>query len=114
MIFSKAADIPIYCTTKGADIIKKQYHKIGISGSQTGDTLNINMAGFVEMTMIHWPDSMMTFVKGPNVCSPMMLSGSTLQEHPYLRTKMMSVCKQEAMKYMGILTPMSALIKKNK
>ncbi|NLP00704.1 MAG: MBL fold metallo-hydrolase [Clostridiaceae bacterium] len=116
-ILEKRPDIPIYCTAKGADIIKKQYHKEwNFRAVKTGDTLNIGQYElvFVEMTMIHWPDSMMTFVKGPNV----LLSNDAFGQH-FAGASIFEdendecVVMQEAMKYYaGILTPMSALIKK--
>ena len=116
-ILEKRPDIPIYCTSKGAEIIRKQFHKDWhFRTVKTGDTLNIGQYEllFVEMPMIHWPDSMMTFVKGPNV----LLSNDAFGQH-YAGASIFEdendecVVMQEAMKYYaGILTPFSSLIKK--
>ena len=116
-ILERRPDIPIYCTAKGVEIIRKHYHKDwNFRAVKTGDTLNIGKyeLHFVEMTMIHWPDSMMTFVKGPNV----LLSNDAFGQH-FAGASIFEdendecVVMQEAIKYYaGILTPMSALIKK--
>lgn len=116
-IMERRPDIPIVCSVKGKDIIKKHFHKDwNFQTVKTGDTLNLGKTElvFVEMTMIHWPDSMMTFVKGPNV----LLSNDAFGQH-YAGASLFedevdqSVVWQEAIKYYaGILTPFSALIKK--
>jgi anaerobic nitric oxide reductase flavorubredoxin len=63
-------DVPIYCSRKGVDTIKGHFHKEwNFVPVKTGDRINIGKSDliFVEMTMIHWPDSMMTYVTGSNV-----------------------------------------------
>ena len=102
---------------KGVEIIRKQSHRDwNFRTVKTGDTLNIGQCEliFVEMTMIHWPDSMMTFVKGPNV----LLSNDAFGQH-FAGASIFEdendecAIMQEAIKYYaGILAPMSALIKK--
>lgn len=116
-ILERRSDIPIYCSVKGADIIRKHFHKDwNFRTVKTGDTLTIGQCElvFVDMTMIHWPDSMMTFVKGPNV----LLSNDAFGQH-YAGASIFedeadqSIVWQEAMKYFAtILAPMTALIKK--
>jgi len=116
-ILERRPDIPIYCSAKGVDIIKKLYHKDwNFRVVKTGDTLNIGKYEliFVEMTMIHWPDSMMTFVKGPNV----LLSNDAFGQH-FAGASIFEdendecVVMHEAIKYYAtILSPMSPLIKK--
>lgn len=110
-------EIPIYCTKNGADIIRKHFHKDwNFVIVKTGDTVNIGEYDlvFVEMQMIHWPDSMMTYVKGASV----VLSNDAFGQHfaPYsLFNDELDECElnQEALKYYAnILTPFSPLIKK--
>ncbi|MCL2059399.1 MAG: MBL fold metallo-hydrolase, partial [Oscillospiraceae bacterium] len=64
-------DIPIYCLKPGVEMIKKHFHKEGwnFQTVATGDSVSIGAYElvFVELRMIHWPDSMMTYVKGPGV-----------------------------------------------
>lgn len=110
-------DIPIYCSVKGVETIRKQYHKDwNFRAVKTGDTLNIGKYElmFVDMTMIHWPDSMMTFVKGPNV----LLSNDAFGQHlagASIFEDELDECMvwQEAIKYFAnILAPFTPLIKK--
>lgn len=115
-IMAKKPDIPIYCTKYGADILKKHFHKDwNFNIVKTGDTVNIGEYDlvFVEMRMIHWPDSMMTYVKGANL----VFSNDAFGQHysaAGLFNDEVDTCElyQEAIKYYAnILTPMSGLIK---
>lgn len=108
---------PIYCSKNGAEIIKKHFHKDwNFNIVKTGDTINIGEYElvFVEMQMLHWPDSMLTYVKGANL----VLSNDAFGQHyspASLFNDEVDGCElyQEALKYYAnILTPYSALIKK--
>ena len=57
-------DVPIYRTKKGEAIIRGHYHQDwNFVNVKTGDTLSLGEGTltFVEMTMMHWPDSMLTY-----------------------------------------------------
>jgi anaerobic nitric oxide reductase flavorubredoxin len=108
---------PIYCSKNGAEIIKKHFHKDwNFNIVKTGDTINIGEYDlvFVEMQMLHWPDSMLTYVKGANL----VLSNDAFGQHyspASLFNDEVDDCElyQEALKYYAnILTPYSALVKK--
>ncbi len=113
-----SANIPIYCTKNGADIIKKHFHKddLNLNIVKTGDTVSIGKYElvFVEMQMIHWPDSMLTYVKGAATA----LSNDAFGQHYAglsLFNDEVDSCElfEEAIKYYAnILTPFSALIKR--
>jgi len=116
-VMSKIPDTPIYCTKNGADIIRKHFHKDwNFRIVKTGDTLNIGEYElvFVEMQMLHWPDSMLTYVKGANVA----LSNDAFGQHysaQSLFNDEVDTCElyQEALKYYAnILSPFTSLIKK--
>jgi flavorubredoxin len=116
-LMSKRPDIPIYCTKNGADAIRRQFHKDwNFNIVKTGDTLKTGKYElvFVEMQMIHWPDSMLTYVKGANL----VLSNDAFGQHyspASLFNDEVDTCElyQEAIKYYAnILTPYSPLIKK--
>ena len=116
-IMERRPDIPIYCSVKGADIIRKHFHKDwNFRTVKTGDTLTLGQCElhFVDMTMIHWPDSMMTFVKGPNVLLSNDAFGQHLAGASIFEDEVdQAVVWQEALKYFaGILAPMTPLIKK--
>jgi len=110
-------DIPIYCSKNGADIIKRHFHEDwNFQIVKTGDSVNIGKYDlvFVEMTMLHWPDSLMTYVKGAKLA----LSNDAFGQHfsgPGFFNDEVDNCElyQEAIKYYAnILTPYSLLIKK--
>lgn len=60
-------DTPIYCTKQGEAVIRGHYHQDwNFVNVKTGDTLSLGdtTLTFVEMTMMHWPDSMLTYFDG--------------------------------------------------
>lgn len=108
-------ELPIYCTANGEKIIKAHFHKDwNFNIVKTGDSINIgkNNLIFVEMKMLHWPDSMMVYLDsdkvlisndafGQHFCSKSMFNDEVDNEELY----------QEAIKYYAnILTPFSPLI----
>lgn len=63
-------NVPIYCTANGAKFLKAQYHKDwNFVTVKTGDTLSIgkNTLKFIEAQMLHWPDTMFTYMEGENI-----------------------------------------------
>lgn len=116
-LMERLPNIPIYCSRKGVETIKAHFHKDwNFVPVKTGDRINIGKSDliFVEMTMIHWPDSMMTYVTGANV----LLSNDAFGEHYCAKSIFMDEadeCEvyQEAIKYFAnILTPFAPLIRK--
>jgi len=116
-IMSMIPDTPIYCSKNGADIIKRHFHKDwNFNIVKTGDSIKIGEYElvFIEMQMLHWPDSMLTYVKGANVA----LSNDAFGQHyspQSLFNDEVDNCElyQEALKYYAnILSPFTPLIKK--
>lgn len=109
-------DTPIYCTNNGIKSIKGHYHKDwNFVPVKTGDTLDIGESKltFVEARMLHWPDTMFTYMSGDNI----LFSNDAFGQH-YASEEMYNDCVdqcelfQEAMKYYAnILTPFSKLVK---
>ena len=63
-------DTPIYCTKKGEQIIRGHYHQDwNFVNVKTGDTLPLGdtVLTFVEAPMLHWPDTMFTYMSGDNI-----------------------------------------------
>ena len=65
-------DTPIYCTANAVKSIEGQYGKRGWNFNvvKTGDSVDIGNGKrlvFVEMRMLHWPDSMATYLTGDNI-----------------------------------------------
>lgn len=117
LLMEKIPNVPIYCTKHGADNIRKHFHKeYNFNIVKTGDVLDIgeNKLVFVEMQMIHWPDSLLTYVQGANV----VLSNDAFGQHyttSGLFNDEVDECElyQEAVKYYAnIVTPYSSLVKK--
>jgi flavorubredoxin len=116
-LISKRPGIPVYCTKNGAEMMKKHYHEDwNFKIVKTGDSISIGKYElvFVEMAMLHWPDSMLTYVRGANL----VLSNDAFGQHlssPSLFNDETDSCElyQEAMKYYAnIITPFSAILKK--
>ncbi len=58
-------DTPIYCSKNGLKSLKGQYHQDwNFNVVKTGDTLSLGNKDlvFVEMPMLHWPDSMLCYM----------------------------------------------------
>ena len=116
-LMERIPNVPIYCTKNGVEIIKKTFHKEwNFNAVKTGDSINIGEYDlvFVEMQMLHWPDSLLTYVKGANL----VLSNDAFGQHYAAKSLFndeIDHCElyQEAIKYYAnILTPFSPLIKK--
>ena len=108
---------PIYCTKKGEAILKGHYHEDwNIITVKTGDTLDIGESKlvFVEATMLHWPDTMFTYMTGENI----LFSNDAFGQHYATESLYNDLVDQselyaEALKYYAnILTPFSALVTK--
>ncbi len=63
-------DTPIYCTKKGEAIIRGHYHEDwNFVTVKTGDTLSLGHTTltFVEAPMLHWPDTMVTYMDSDQI-----------------------------------------------
>ncbi len=63
-------DTPIYCTANGIKSIKGHYHEDwNFVPVKTGDVLDLGESKltFVEARMLHWPDTMFTYMSGDNI-----------------------------------------------
>lgn len=61
---------PVYCTANGVKSLKGHYHQDwNFVPVKTGDTLDIgdNKLIFIEAPMLHWPDTMFTYMTGENI-----------------------------------------------
>ena len=64
-------DVPIYCTPNGVKSLKGHFHKDwNFKPVRTGDKLDIGNGKtlmFIEAAMLHWPDTMFTYLSGDNI-----------------------------------------------
>jgi len=111
-------DTPIYCTKKGEAIIRGHYHQDwNFVNVKTGDTLSLGETTltFVEMTMMHWPDSMLTYM---DTDGGIVFSNDAFGQH-YATESLYNdaVCEAEVMYeaekyYANILNPFNAMVSK--
>ena len=118
LLMQRIPDTPIYCTANAVKSLKGQYHQDwDFRVVKTGDKLPIGNGKelvFVEMTMLHWPDSMATYLTGDNI----LFSNDAFGQHyatEKLFNDLVDECElyAEAIKYYAnILTPFSAMAKR--
>ncbi len=116
-LMEKIPDVPIYCTNNGVKSLKGHYHKDwNLVPVKTGDKLSLGKKElvFIEAPLLHWPDSMFSYLTGDNI----LFSNDAFGQH--LATDMLyndlvdqAELHQEAVKYYAnILTPFSGLVEK--
>jgi len=109
---------PIYCTANGVQSLKGQYHKDwNFQVVKTGDTLDLGNGKqliFVEMRMLHWPDSMACYLTEDNI----LFSNDAFGQHYATEYMYNDLVDQDELftecikYYANILTPFSALVDK--
>ena len=110
-------DTPIYCTANGVKSLKGQYHEDwDFKTVKTGDRLSLGKKEvvFIEAPMLHWPDSMFSYLTNDNI----LFSNDAFGQHLASEFMFNDLVDQaelmyEALKYYAnILTPFSALVEK--
>ena len=109
---------PIYCTANAVKSLTGQYHQNwNFNVVKTGDKLDVGNGKelvFVEMPMLHWPDSMATYLTKDNI----LFSNDAFGQHlasEKLFNDQVDPCDlfNEAIKYYAnILTPFSQVLRK--
>ena len=118
-LMSEIPNVPIYCTANAVKSIEGQYGKNGwdFHVVKTGDSLDIGGGQkliFVEMRMLHWPDSMAAYMTGENI----LFSNDAFGQHFAVEELFNDKANQcllwkEAMKYFAnILNPFAAILTK--
>ncbi len=116
-LLKEIPDTPVYCTSNGVKSLSGYFHgDWNFVPVKTGDELNLgkNKLIFVEARMLHWPDSMFTYLTGDNI----LFSNDAFGQHyasELLYNDLVDQAElyQEAIKYYAnILTPFSPLVKK--
>lgn len=118
-LMEKIPGTPIYCTANGVKSLVGQYHhpEWNFQVVKTGDSVDVGggkQLVFVEMPMLHWPDSMATYLTGDNI----LFSNDAFGQHYAVEELFNDRADQcllwaEALKYYAnILNPFSPLVKK--
>ena len=111
-LMKEIPNTPIYCTKAGVRILKGYYHQDwNFVEVKTGDTLDLgkHKLTFIEAAMLHWPDTMFTYLSGENI----LFSNDGFGQHyasefMYNDKVDQAELYQEALKYYAnILTPFS-------
>lgn len=118
-ILEEIPDVPIYCTENAMKSIEGQYGKRGWNFHvvKTGDSVDIGNGKkliFLEMRMLHWPDSMATFLTGDNILFSMDAFGQHYAVEELFNDKAnQCVLMKEAMKYYAnIIAPFAPILRK--
>ena len=118
-LMEEIPNTPIYCTANAVKSLEGQYgkHNWNFNIVKTGDSLDIGNGKkliFVEMRMLHWPDSMATYLTEDNI----LFSNDAFGQHfavEELFNDKANQCnlEKEALKYYAnILAPLSPLVTK--
>lgn len=117
-LMKEIPETPIYCTKSCVKSLTGQYKEAAdwhFNEVKTGDTLDIGNGKqlvFVEMKMLHWPDSMATYMTGDNI----LFSNDAFGQHFAVEELFNDKADQEklfseAMKYYAnILNPFSNFV----
>ncbi len=116
-LMKEIPNTPIYCTKAGVRILKGYYHQDwNFVEVKTGDTLDLgkHKLTFIEAAMLHWPDTMFTYLSEENI----LFSNDGFGQHyasefMYNDKVDQAELYQEALKYYAnILTPFSKQVLK--
>lgn len=115
-LLRRRPDLPIYCTANGIKSLKGLWHgDWDFHVVKTGDSLDIGNGKklvFVEAPMLHWPDSMFTYLAGDAI----LFSNDAFGQHYASEALFNDLVPQDELwaecvkYYANILTPFSALV----
>ncbi len=118
-LMKEIPNTPIYCTAACVKSLEGQYGKQGWNFKvvKTGDELAIGNGKkliFIEMKMLHWPDSMATYMTGDNILFSMDAFGQHFAVEELFNDKAdQCLLYKEALKYfVNILNPFAVFIPK--
>lgn len=117
-LMKEIPDTPVVCTRMGEKSLKGHYHKDwNFKVVKTGDELQLGNGKkliFVEAPMLHWPDTMFTYMTGDNILFSNDAFGQHYAtEHIYNDLVDQNELFMEAIKYYAnILTPFNRFVTK--
>lgn len=116
-LMARIPNVPIYCSRNAIDSINGHHHhpEWHFNVVKTGDSLDIGNGKslvFVEAPMLHWPDSMMTYLTGDAVLFSNDAFGQHYcDEHLFNDEVDQAELYEQCMRYFAnILTPFSPLV----
>jgi len=117
LVMRHCPEATVVVSPRGATSIPGHYHQDwNFKAVKTGDTIDIgeNKLVFVEAPMLHWPDSMFTYLAGRNILMPNDAFGQHYATAYRFNDQVdQQELYEEALKYYAnILTPFSHLVLK--
>ncbi len=116
-LMRRRPDLPVYCSANGVKSLKGHYHQDwDFRVVKTGDELDLGNGKklvFVEAPMLHWPDSMFSYMTGDAI----LFSNDAFGQHLATERLFNDLVDQDVLwtecikYYANILTPFSALVK---
>ncbi|MBE0524513.1 MAG: flavodoxin domain-containing protein [Methanosarcinales archaeon] len=110
---------PIYCTKRGCDGLSLYYHGDGCEDwhfetVETGTELSLGSKTlmFIEATMLHWPDSMHTYLKEDKILLSNDAFGQHIATSKRFNDEVDDVLEDAAEYYANILMPFGQVILK--
>jgi flavorubredoxin len=117
-LLRRRPDLPVYCTANAVKILKGHYHQDwNFRVVKSGDSVDIGNGKklvFVEAPMLHWPDSMFTYLAGGAI----LFSNDAFGQHYASELLFNDLVDQDELQaesikyYANILTPFSQLVLK--
>jgi anaerobic nitric oxide reductase flavorubredoxin len=116
-VMRHAPNATVIVSQRGRESIEGHFHQPwNFKAVKTGDKVNVGKHDlvFVEAPMLHWPDSMFTYLTGQNVLMPNDAFGQHYATAFRFNDQVnQTELHEEALKYYAnILTPFSALVSK--
>ncbi|TFG82421.1 MAG: anaerobic nitric oxide reductase flavorubredoxin [Spirochaetales bacterium] len=116
-LLKRRPDLPVYCTANGVKSLKGHYHQDwDFRVVKTGDEFDLGNGKklvFVEAPMLHWPDSMFSYMTGDAI----LFSNDAFGQHLATEKLFNDLVDQDELfvecikYYANILTPFSAQVK---
>jgi flavorubredoxin len=116
-VMKEAPNATVVVSQRGRESIEGHFHQPwNFQVVKTGDKINVgnNDLVFIEAPMLHWPDSMFTYLTGKNILMPNDAFGQHYATaFPFNDEVNQNELYEEALKYYAnILTPFSGLVLK--
>lgn len=117
LVMQYCPNAEVITSKRGAESVPGHYHQDwNFRTVQTGDKINIGKRDliFIEATMLHWPDSMFTYLTGDNI----LMSNDAFGQHYASDYRFNDQVNQEELfeeafkYYVNILTPFSNFVTK--
>lgn len=114
-LMAEIPNTPIYCSVMGKKMIQAHYHQEwNFVEVKTGDRLNLGQREliFIEAKMLHWPDTLFSYLTGDNILFSQDAFGQHYaSESMYNDQENQDELYHEAIKYYAnILTPFSKMV----